>query len=207
VNCRRNRLHILIFILCVLLYANAAQSQDETIPNTELLHKVIENSILQLEEVLPPNADISLDVKFPEYDWFVRHRSIEVLNSLGYSVGGNNENDQNEFYIVEMGVEQIGIRYDDVRRRSLFRSRIMTRSADAVFSFRIIGGGKDRVVRVSESISDEIAYSRHREVENPALPFTQAPLPGGSLTERFLGPAVIVAATGVVVYLFFSVRS
>ncbi len=205
-NYRQISLPILL-ILCFVFNTKTAKAQDELISNTELLHKVIEKSIVQLEDVLPSNADVSLEIQFADYDWFIRHRAIKVLGDLGYNVRGNNENYQDGHYKVELGVEQLGIRYDNVRKRSIFRSRTMTRHADVAFSLRISGDGRERVIRISEYVSDEIAYNKHREVENSALPFTQANVPDGSFTERLLGPAVIVGATGVVIYLFFSVRS
>jgi len=194
-------------MLSLVVHSQSVKSQDDLLSNTEILHEVIRKSVEQLESEIPDNAHINLAVQYPEYDWFFHHRASEVLRELGYTVSVNNVSDRDVKYSVEVGIEQIGIRYNDIRRRSIFGSRVITRSAGGVFSFRITGENTEKIVRVTENITDEVPYSKHPEIENSALPFTQAVLPGGSLTDRYLGPAVIVAATGVVVYLFFSVRS
>lgn len=172
-----------------------------------MLHQVVEQSIGQIAGALPEGTPVTVSVKFPEYEWFFRHRAVEVLANMGYPVSGNREDVNGGYYTIEIGIEKFGIRYTDIKRRSLFGARVMTRHADGEFSFRITGGTGERVVRVSESVSDVIPYGKRDEIENHALPFTRAELPGGSLTERYVGPAIIVAAAGMVVYLFFSVRS
>jgi len=172
-----------------------------------LLHYVVDKSIDQITGALPETAHVVVTVKFPDYEWFIRHRIVDILTESGFSVAGIGDTETGEYYTLEVGVERFDVTYSDVKRRSFLGSRVMTRQADGVFSFRINGPDRERILRISESVSDVIPYGRQDAVENRALPFTQAALPGGSLTERYLGPAVIIAATGVVVYLFFSVRS
>jgi hypothetical protein len=196
-----------VLFLCAFLYLLPLSAQHQTKSNAELLYTVIERSIRQLAENLPENSPVIVQVHYPEYEWFLRHRAIEVLTNMGYTVSGYAEEIDDDRRMVEIGVERFGISYSDVKRRSLFGSRTITRNAEGVFSIRITGGTAERVSRISESIHDVIPYRKRADVENPALPFTHAELPSGSLIERYLGPAVIVAATGMVVYLFFSVRS
>jgi hypothetical protein len=196
-----------VLFLCAFLYTVPVSAQHETKSNAELLDTVIERSVRQLSENLPGNSPVIVQVHFPEYEWFLRHRAIEVLTDMGYTVTGFTDEIDDDRRIVEIGVERFGINYSDIKRRSLFGSRTVTRTAEGVFSFRINDGTAERVIRISESIRDIIPYRKRADLENPALPFTHAELPSGSLIERYLGPAVIVAATGMVVYLFFSVRS
>ncbi len=196
-----------IVLLCTIILPGTLSAQKELRSNTELLHQVIEKSIDQLTGVLPENAHVTVIVKFPEYEWFIHHRVVDVLTKSGFSIAGIREDETSDYYTLEVGVERFGVTYSNAKRQSLFGSRVMTRQVHGIFSFRINGGEKERVLRISESVTDVIPYGKQEDVENRALPFTQADLPGGSLTERYLGPAVIIAATGIVVYLFFSVRS
>ncbi len=193
--------------LCTVFLSGTVYAQNELRTNADLLHDVIVKSVGQLAGELPGASQVVVSVQFPDYAWFIRHRVIETLSASGFSVAGNKVEADTGYYSIEMGVERFGIRYSDARKRSLFGSRIVTRQAEGVFSFRITGDSSENILRFSETISDVIPVGQRDEVENQALPFTQAGLPGGSMTERYLGPAVIVAATGIVVYLFFSVRS
>lgn len=199
--------YIEIILLCTIFLSGTLSAQKELRSNTELLHQVIEKSINQLTGVVPNYAHVIVTVQFRDYEWFIRHRVVNVLTASGFSVAGNSDDKSGDYYTLELGVERFGVNYGNAKRRSLFGSRMITRQADGVFSVRIIGGNTERVVRISESVSDIIPYSKRNEVENRALPFTQAEVPDDSFIERYLGPAIIIAATGIVVYLFFSVRS
>jgi hypothetical protein len=176
-------------------------------PNTELLHLVIQNSIEKLIPNLPEGAPVVVAVHFPGYEWFIYHRIIEILADSGYSVSHNMQDENTTATFLEVGVEGFGIDYTSGKRGSLFRAKRISRRATGVFSFRVTYGNSEQVIRVSEQVSDTIPYSKREEVENRALPFTQGDVPDGSITDRYLGPAVIITATGIVVYLFFSIRS
>lgn len=198
------------YVLCVLLSGVILQAQDgvkDVKSNAELFHTLVGQSIDAVRNHLPADSPVRVVVHFPDYDWFVYHRIVEVLRDQGYVIDGNDEGTDRRLYTIEAGVEDLRIRYTDVRKRWLLGSRILTRRADASFSFRIRGDGREEIVRTTETLSDTIPYALRNEVENPVLPFTQGELPSGSVMERYVGPAVVLAVTGVVVYLFFSVRS
>lgn len=196
-----------MIVLCAAVLPGTAIAQNELQPNAVLLHDVIVRSADRIAGELPENSRVIVSVRYDDYAWFIHHRFVEALSAAGLTVTGEADETPAGFYRIEMGVERFGMRYASSGRRSLFGTRRMTRYAEGSFSFRIAGNDGERVVRFSESISNVIPAGKRDEVENQSLPFTQAELPGGSVIERYLGPAVIVAATGVVVYLFFSVRS
>ncbi len=59
----------------------------------------------------------------------------------------------------------------------------------------------------SKSHEDRIGRNRIESVENDAIPMTKGQRPRRSWIRRYAEPIVVGAATGVAVYLFFSVRS
>jgi hypothetical protein len=195
-----------LIMVLFFLFALQMNGQEDTVTNAELLQEVLAVSLEPVYEQLPPGVSVSLDVRFPEFDWFISHRLTELLRANGYTVLANDL--QNEAaYRIEAGVEHFSIQYTGSYRRSLFGGRMLERIARSTISFRMEGGGNQSVVRTDESVRSDIPYSMRNTVESPALPFTQAYLPAGSLVERYVGPAFIVAVTGAVIYLFFSVRS
>jgi hypothetical protein len=194
-------------VVGLLLPVAQVFAQEGLQTNAEMLHKVLDKSVLDLAEHLRVDMPIAVQVRYPGYDWFIRHRIVETLTGSGYRVAGNGADAGAGQLTLDVGVERLGVRYSDLRRPSMFRSRVMTRRAEAVLSIQLSGEEKVIVVRSSESIIDTVPYSSRAEIENAALPFTVADPPSGSAVERYLGPAVILAATGIVIYLFFSVRS
>jgi hypothetical protein len=196
----------LLIPVTLLLFAVQLNGQEETVTNAELLQEVLAVSLEPVYEQLPPGAAVSLDVRFPEFDWFILHRLTELLRGNGYTVLANDLPGE-AVYRIEAGVENFSIQYTGSYRRSLFGGRMLERIARSTISYRMEGEGNQSVIRTDESIRSDIPYSMRNTVESPALPFTRAYLPAGSFVERYVGPAFIVAVTGAVIYLFFSVRS
>ncbi|MEM1128130.1 MAG: hypothetical protein AAGI71_15900 [Bacteroidota bacterium] len=61
--------------------------------------------------------------------------------------------------------------------------------------------------RCADIYQDEVPRDALEALADPALPLTQAAPPPPPWIRRVLEPAVLVVATGVVTYLFFSLRS
>lgn len=161
----------------------------------------------QVIHFLPEETPIVVSVHFPGYEWFIYHRFVEILADSGYSVSQNANDPTGKSILLEVGVEEFGVDYMQTKRGSIFRSRRISRQAKGTFSFRISDGRTEQILRVTEQVSDTIPYNKREQVENRSLPFTLGDVPEGSITDRYLGPAIIITATGIVVYLFFSIRS
>lgn len=199
--------HTLLILLCQLCCLELLLGRGDLRPNTEILHQVLQKSMGQVIHFLPEETPIVVSVHFPGYEWFIYHRFVEILADSGYSVSQNANDPTGKSILLEVGVEEFGVDYMQTKRGSIFRSRRISRQAKGTFSFRISDGRTEQILRVTEQVSDTIPYNKREQVENRSLPFTLGDVPEGSITDRYLGPAIIITATGIVVYLFFSIRS
>jgi hypothetical protein len=206
-NSLKNYLIYAAAISLIMIYAERLRAQDDLPTNTKLFHALIEASMEEVAGYIDPDLPVSVSVHFTGYDWFIRHRMVNILQEAGFSVMETGQDPAEGITALEAGIEYMGVRYSGLKRRSFLGKRVMTRSVESVITFRISGSGGERILRTAEEIVDTIPFDSKANIENPALPFTSGELPGGSMTEKYLGPAVIITVTGAVVYLFFSVRS
>lgn len=151
-------------------------------------------------------SSVTLSVHLPEYDWFVKHRLTDMLEKEQITVFSGGQ-EITAPAMLEIGVEKLQIHYGKTYGGTFFGTRMVERTAVAIFSVGLTVNGEESVVRRDGTIRDDIPVKYLSAVENAALPFTRAAHPGGTALDRFLGPAVILSVTAAVVYLFFSVRS
>ena len=207
INRRLILLYAVLMLCCQVCSLEILLGRGDLKPNTEMLHQVLQKSLGQVIHYLPKDTPVAVSVHFPGYEWFMYHRFVEILADSGYSVSQNVNDPAGRSTLLEVGVEEFGVDYMPVKRGSIFRARRILRHAKGTFSFRITDGSTEQIIRATEQVSDTIPYKKREQVENRALPFTLGDVPEGSITDRYLGPAVIITATGIVVYLFFSIRS
>lgn len=105
--------------------------------------------------------------------------------------------------VLRVTVETAAVAYTRAGRRRLGRSvRLVLLATLLAPDGRLL-----REARCERTAEDVVPRSAHAALEDPAIPATQAPLPPGSWRRRYLEPAVLTAATALVVFLFFSLRN
>jgi hypothetical protein len=193
--------------LCVFVCGSFTFGQNIPVrTNVEIIDELISVMMMPVFTEIEGGSAVSLSVRFPEYDWFVRHRLAVMLENEGFTVYTGNQ--VNEVVAaLEIGVEKLTIRYGKTYGGGLWGTRMVERSAAAVFSVGLTVGGEESVIRRDGTIRDDIPVKYINAVENNALPFTRDVHPGGTVLDRFIAPAIILSVTAAVVYLFFSVRS
>lgn len=140
---------------------------------------------------------------------FLEHSFVEALRNV-------------PVYVRETAAESAGLRvcevqpvradvtYERVFREGWFTERKVIRSVVVEISFKILrtpGGDVVASGLRSERFRDTIRVRDIERIETPIVKATHAELPSGSLFERLVEPLVILVSAGVVIYLFYTVRS
>lgn len=102
------------------------------------------------------------------------------------------------------------VRYENASDGGLFGTRRVARSVSLELSARITRGEGGNLLFAGvrqETYRDTIDIRRVEEVDAVPVSVSRAPLPADGFFDRFLGPLVVLAASGVLVYLLFTVRS
>jgi len=112
--------------------------------------------------------------------------------------------------VLNYRLERCEIIYQPLARRGFWRGQKFQRVAEV----RVELGAQQRSTRqiffqnvLRESQSDTLAENVLPRLEDASLPFTIGKRERGAEGRRWLEPALITSATGVVVYLFYSLRS
>jgi hypothetical protein len=144
-------------------------------------------------------------------NWLLEDELVSYLLSSNYQVAlhsternSNLSESQSLFYrIIEMSLD-----YPKIKRKGFLGKRIVTRKAWLNLSFRLEDKVTGKVLwtnRGKEERSDLIKKNMIKSVNNQSYPFLSPSLPDDSQS-RFIGPALVVAVVGGLIYLFFANR-
>lgn len=140
---------------------------------------------------------------------FLEHSFIETLRRLCASVrtASLGSDEAIAFDILPSRAEVV---YEKTFRDGLFGENKAVRLVSVEFSAQVTNKTEGKVVfggTLKEQLRDTVPLNSIERLESPILKVTQAHLPTGSVFDKFVEPFVVLAATGVVIYLFFTVRS
>jgi hypothetical protein len=141
-------------------------------------------------------------------DWFLENRALTILRNRGFAIYVSDSlgraNDSGaiiEFKLVEIGIAYT--RHD--KQRELVR-----RTANLHFMGRMLLASTGEVLyneNLRASKTDWIASAEQKSYENETIDFTVGKVSESKHKSSIVQPIVITVATGVVVYLFYALRS
>lgn len=102
------------------------------------------------------------------------------------------------------------VEYGKAFRDGMFGTKLTERSVTLQASVEAHSGEPNQVVfsdMLNEAWTDTVSVSIIGDLESAQLGVTQARPPAEPLLDRLFAPVVIIGATAVVIYLFFTVRS
>lgn len=144
-------------------------------------------------------------------DWFIESRLNEVLKDRGFDIYSHrdfpfNEETEDSAAVIDFKLLDIGIGYS----HQSIKEGSLKRTARLHFLARIILQPTGKTLYsggLQGNRQDSVALSERESNENPKVHFTigrSIETKGGS---RILQPIVVTVVTGVVVYLFYALRS
>jgi hypothetical protein len=113
---------------------------------------------------------------------------------------------------VSMAIQpsRVDVMYEKVFRDGFFGEKKVVRVVTVELSTKIAEQPRGNVRYSggrSEQWRDTVLFSTIEKLESPLITVTQASVPSQTLLDRLVEPIVVLAATGVVIYLFYTVRS
>jgi len=105
---------------------------------------------------------------------------------------------------------RVDVTYERAFREGLFGPKYVGRVVTVELSAKIVQHPRGMVHFSGlrrEEWRDTVSVSSIEELESPFIKVTQAHVPTETLLDKFLGPIVVLATTGIIVYLFYTVRS
>ncbi len=113
-------------------------------------------------------------------------------------------------YDARVGVEHIGVTYEDARRTWMFGGQIMDRAVRLAGTVKLVDRetGTILVSRTFVTMErDTVSVVGCESLESPGIPATHAVAPPAGAFSSLVEPLVLIGSVAVAVYLLFSVRN
>lgn len=195
---------------CSLLFSmNSFALQNSPNSHREIIFTVTDSLVraIAADYALVPAAVITLTMNDQPQNNYLRQQFIHsfIAQKLTITFVQNSADT-----ILECNVRELSLQFGDVFSESFFGERKTERriTVSIDVTMRSTFTGK---IFYSKNISklniDTVMYSMVNQLHDNSIPFTQYKEPQLSFFDSILEPAIITIASGIVVYLFFTIRS
>jgi len=200
----------IVFLLSLLFLISPSEKYGDNLSFLgELTDKLLRKWVL--EQNLPRDQSILLKRVSSQSleDWFIEDRFLHVLKEQNYHrvrLGSRSS----EGIVIEFKIIKLGIDYPRVIRSGFWGNGEVERRGEVKVALKLYRAGRGEVMWtgvIGGSEVDRVPLNIIKDLESKGFSFTQAPLPCGGMFSRIFEPAVVLGVTGVVIYLFFSIRS
>ena len=193
---------------------SAGQEDSTSAPRTNglVIQNLIERSARRIidEANLSRGTQLILKVQPAEDRWIVEQAVSSALLAAGCVVRTDTAQAAEIPFAVGVKPAGISIMYGEAFRSGLFTARRSERTVSCVLAFEVtepITGNIRLSKTVTETMHDTVETGQIPRLEDPASRSTQGVMPDEPLLDRIAEPLVIIGASGVIIYLFFHIRS
>ncbi len=198
----------IIVNMVVCLSFCSASDQDKPDSHREIFFQLCDTGMEKIiAEGLPPHSSIALKTGQDTFTVTFRPQFIHGLVSRNVQVF---ENSSAADTVLEINVRGSSVVYGEVFTRSFFGTRKTQRTVSLNFGAFLISRSDGKVMwsrQFSESVIDTVNYSEADRLNESAPPLTSYKKAELSFFDSILEPAIVTIASGVAIYLFFTIRS
>lgn len=203
------RIFVLLLIGIVALLPATSRAEDPPpMPTVRVFQELISAVADSLFAMVPPagNATVRASVQPSAHAWYLETAVLAAARARGLAPSEGAAT----HYDARIGVEQIGVTYEDARRTWMFGEQIMDRTVSVAGSIKLVEQGSGAILAsrpFAASVRDTIAVVGCESLESPGIPATHGILPAPGAFSSLVEPLVLVGSVAVAVYLLFSVRN
>ena len=111
---------------------------------------------------------------------------------------------------LELHVQESSVLYGEIFTESFFGTRKCERRVKVAVSTSLFSPEKQKVLSsktVSSTSVDTVDFASVDQLHSSSIPMTRFTPPALTFFDSFLEPAIVTVASGIVIYLFFTIRS
>ncbi|MBI1806362.1 MAG: hypothetical protein HYR76_04850 [Ignavibacteria bacterium] len=188
------------------------QSTTSVKTNLHVLQDLVAAEVGEVIEHSKLVAGNRIEMKCPPADdnWIMCNSISSTLQSFGCRVFTPGDTAITPDFMIDVGGAEMRVRYEDVFRNGMFGSKKVRRTISVGVSVESMNTKTKEVLFsgfLRKEVSDTVAVDDIPTLELASAKSTHAELPPETTFDRIVEPFVIIGATGVIVYLFFHVRS
>jgi len=143
--------------------------------------------------------------------WIIESALLERLKSTGCTpFVGDSVAGLIGPYVLDVVYSQLDVRYEDSFREGIFGSKRTCRHLTVSVEYRSANARTGEILAsgtLTKESRDTVAVDDLSSLEDPGVRSSHGVPPGDTFLDKIAEPFVILGAAGVVVYLFFHVRS
>jgi hypothetical protein len=212
---RHSTLDGLIFLFLIVGLSTGGYAGESTdLPpktNLEIFHGQLDSLASELvgKANLSRERNLSLNVRSSDSSMVARNMISEAFKRLGHNVFFATDGDRSEGATIDLAFVETAVRYGRAFRENILGERKAERTISTVISANVRSLLAEVLFagNLSRTSRDTISVSDIPDLENSSVPFTHGEAPEGGVFDNILAPAIILGASAVVIYLFFTVRS
>lgn len=194
----------IVFIL-ILFFSLQHFAQNKS--NLEIIYSLLNQSVINISNNLIQDGNNAINLEFDNAKYFsvLKPAVIDYFQQKNISISNSTKDssiDLNYF------IEDIKVDYPNTFRDGIFGKYLAERKINLKGNYFLIQNDKVGQVNAFEySNLDTIPYNEIPSLENIAYTFTTSKIPEEPFFSSLLEPVIVVGASAVAIYLFFTVRS
>jgi len=178
--------------------------------NLELIELAVSNVAREILNgmKLHPHEQVLLKVSRNENSWMFENKMIGVLRGAGADVFVNVSSKSDSVTIAEFNVLDLKLRYTRVFETT--EEKFIEREAVVNVSGKVYRGSDGKVLWGNNLVCtkrDTVRFDDIHTLENPNIKLTHAYLPDEGIFSSIIEPLLVIAASAIIIFLFFTVRS
>lgn len=112
--------------------------------------------------------------------------------------------------VLELHVQHSSVEYGGVFTETFFGSRRCERTTSVALLATVLSGETRQIISsrsYASSVKDTVDLSLVEQLHSSSIPLTRFTAPTLSFFDSILEPAIVTVASGIIIYLFFTIRS
>lgn len=183
--------------------------EGSTKSNAEVMSEVCGRAMEKFcaESKIPDTASVSVNIGTGEANGFFAPVFVQVLRQHFSTLYSRHSNAATE---ISVSIGGVSVQYGEAFSEGMFSGQLCKRTIEVSVRLSVTRNEDGKLLWAdteTASQSDTVYVSAIRELQRTSLSVSSGVEPAPSLLERFLEPVIIGGAAGVVVYLFFTIRS
>lgn len=195
--------------LCCLLYTVcSAEHRNEPLTVREVLFQLCDSTMKELSETgLRQYRSVGVRFNNDTFSTAFRQQIIAGLSLQNIPLYLNSDSTET---ILELTVRESSVFFGDVFTEGFLGNRKTSRTIQFSVMGSLVTGTEKKVLWTkpyAATFCDTVDYAAVKNIDHASIPLTAYTEPRLSFFDSVLEPAIITIASGVAIYLFFTIRS
>ena len=168
-----------------------------------IVHALCKQSMMKMGDT------VTIAVSPVSYQWLLEKEMIATLSQYGFTPKLSSPSISSPLFF-SLHPTSVSVAYSEPFRRSIMSGREIARHISLQYSAQIANKRTGEIYFSGEenwSSTDTIAYDDMHSLENADMPISIGKFTEEHWYENYFEPFVVIGATAVVIFLFFTFRS